>query len=79
MSRKDYIEAARRISGLLDLCTDDGRGDIRAEAIADTAKEMADLFEADNRAFDRQRFYHAAGLDEKGRPAGRSYGARPIS
>lgn len=87
MSRKDYTVAAEAIANLIEACTDDGRGDIRAEGIADTAKELADVFMADNPRFDRERFYFACAMTHDGnggRPNGhdgnpRAYGARKVN
>jgi hypothetical protein len=50
VSRKDYIRAARIILMVSDV-------EIREYL----AREFADMFKADNPAFDRQRFYAAAG------------------
>jgi hypothetical protein len=72
MTRKDYIEIAATVADMLELCTDDGRGDIRAEGIADTARSLCAAFQRDNPRFDRQRFYFAAGMNHAGRPLGGS-------
>ena len=86
MTRKDYIAAARVIADGIEGSTDDGRGDIRAEAFADAAKGLADIFALDNSRFDRERFYRACAMtrddhgwrpnDPDGNP--RKYGARPV-
>ena len=78
MSRKDYRAVAEEFAALIGRCTDDGRGDIRAEGIADAAKAVALVFKTDNPSFDSTRFYTAAGLTVDGRPLGREYGARPV-
>lgn len=53
MSRKDYIRAANIILMVAD-----------TEIRAYLAREFADMFKADNPAFDRQRFYTACGVLE---------------
>ena len=52
MSKKDYIRAARIIVRVADV-------EIRHYL----AQEFADMFEEDNRHFDRHRFMHAAGAE----------------
>lgn len=52
MSRKDYIRAARIILMVADI-------EIRQYL----AREFADMFEADNPHFNRERFIHAAGAE----------------
>lgn len=52
MSRKDYVQVARIIVRVADV-------EIRDYL----AQEFADIFEADNPLFDRERFYIAAGAD----------------
>ena len=52
MSRKDYIQAARIIVRVADV-------EIRTYL----AQEFADMFEAGNPNFDRNRFLHACGTE----------------
>ena len=64
MSRKHYIEVARVIRHEVDVNAHEyGRDSAAVNALANVADSLADIFKADNSAFDSTRFMDACGLE----------------
>lgn len=82
MSRKHYQQVASLVAGDIALarhqaaCGDGPhsqasqvtmvRGEAALQALRNMARGMADMFQKDNPAFDRARFYLACGIGEDG-------------
>ncbi|HWV45626.1 MAG TPA: hypothetical protein VN039_06345 [Nitrospira sp.] len=64
MTRKHYIATAAMFADMMDGMSIIGSNFIAgyARAIVDAANNMADIFEADNPRFDRDKFIKACGL-----------------
>ena len=64
MSRKDYEAVAEAINyNRGEAPTTPDRKAARNDAANDIARDLADVFFADNPRFDRDRFYEEAGVD----------------
>lgn len=64
MSRKHYVETAAAIKYSLDGLGGKVRQEVRRETALSIAKDMANMFRADNSNFDRAKFMDACGLGD---------------
>jgi hypothetical protein len=59
MSKKDYVTVARILHKQLKGWSSDPANWVAAQAVEETAEELADSFAADNPRFDKVRFMNA--------------------
>jgi hypothetical protein len=62
MTRKDYETIATIIDRHVDITSRSALDIITVEVLFDLARNLADSFEKDNEAFDRERFLAACGV-----------------
>jgi hypothetical protein len=65
MSRKHYEETAAALKWALDGLGGKVRQETRRETVVSIAKDLANMFRADNSNFDRAKFMDAAGVGDE--------------